>query len=1291
MTVTAAASGREAIALLEQGTAFNLLLTDVMMPDVDGPTLLHYVRNAPFYQELPVVMMSSNEHADVVLNCIRLGAEDYLLKPVTKKAVKHMWAHVWRRKQRYQMVPRFENGEEIMDGDELDHRIRMQNELEMGTALPVPSTEEYSSDGASEELMDDARKDYYAAEYLREEEQFERSSGGAGPSSIMGRVGGSCPVSHGENVGQRGGEGGKRVRHRVKRPPSAFTLGGECPFAGVQGKKMEKVDEDAEMNAMDAEPRDEMDPLLIEDAATGTMRRLRPVSSIEGLSVARTTLREWMDKVNAQYRVKKCDRLHVLKQTASLLASHHERGLLLGAMRPSTLMVSPQGDVTLAPPRPATPPRYAMCKRDASSDADTDDDDDDDRMHRAGARWEAEPHEKGSATAVMGEFAKDMLYVSPEEHTGSSRGAPAECFGLGMLMVELCWPDIVHSTCGDIRKLLTAMLKPDGAGAAALAADATESRIAQQLLHPVPGNRPTAKQALELLTAAAAEDQACSVAAPAAGVPGGDSTEGSEGWATVRDMGLAVERRREELIALAGFLLASREARVKEAQGHRVRSALLAHALRQLGNATVEAVDGLRGQQRLSARVASGARAGAALESGRTGGGERLNLPRRTMSFDLPRRASHIQQLGGLAQQEDVYPQEESEQPSKRRRAGIDGGSTAAVEPRERKGLEGAASPQRRSGSFERHRSSFERHRLSFEGERRSSLETHRRSFSKEMSPLRRSSLEVRRTVSRNGSFDEGPRGTSEDRPLGPLRQPSLDRIRNRSALMSKSFSASDLSVLDPTSAAAIAAAAGHRPASDLNTEAFNALEETFFDACARAIAPIARNYTRATAAAADQPASDVPSQDNEAPPPTADSVAEQQQQSKQLELQRRNAAAAEAAGAAGAALECALESFGSDLAQCMRRTQLRITADLSLGDVHSFGEMICSTGWDRDGEYIATAGISKRLRVFEVDAVASVGAAVHYPVAEMKTNSKLSALVWNPYIKHRIATADYDGSIHMWDVNRGEMIDQQSEHKKRVWSLDFSTLDPTRLLSGSDDGTVRVWSTQQRNAPLIIHNKANVCSVQFSPVNANVITFGSADYKIYAYDLRHTMRPLVTLAGHKKAVSYVRWLGAEQIVSASTDNTLKLWDVKRGMLNNIRHGVKSSATMLNSATNSACVRTFTGHINQKNFVGMSVAANGHIACGSEDNTVCLYARGVPTPIAKQSLAMTATQHASRGLGMNGGTGDAAGAGRSGGDEKQPGLFVSSVSWSPDGQRLVATNSWGAVKMLEVTTLSAHT
>lgn len=42
--------------------------------------------------------MSANEHPDTVFECIRAGAEDYLLKPLTKKEVQYIWQHVWRRK-----------------------------------------------------------------------------------------------------------------------------------------------------------------------------------------------------------------------------------------------------------------------------------------------------------------------------------------------------------------------------------------------------------------------------------------------------------------------------------------------------------------------------------------------------------------------------------------------------------------------------------------------------------------------------------------------------------------------------------------------------------------------------------------------------------------------------------------------------------------------------------------------------------------------------------------------------------------------------------------------------------------------------------------------------------------------------------------------------------------------------------------------------------------------------------------------------------------------------------------
>lgn len=39
--------------------------------------------------------------------------------------------------------------------------------------------------------------------------------------------------------------------------------------------------------------------------------------------------------------------------------------------------------------------------------------------------------------------------------------------------------------------------------------------------------------------------------------------------------------------------------------------------------------------------------------------------------------------------------------------------------------------------------------------------------------------------------------------------------------------------------------------------------------------------------------------------------------------------------------------------------------------------------------------------------------------------------------------------------------------------------------------------------------------------------------------------RPLAVIAGHNRAVSYVRFMGASQLATASTDNTLKLWDIQ--------------------------------------------------------------------------------------------------------------------------------------------------
>ncbi|KVI02263.1 WD40 repeat-containing protein [Cynara cardunculus var. scolymus] len=76
------------------------------------------------------------------------------------------------------------------------------------------------------------------------------------------------------------------------------------------------------------------------------------------------------------------------------------------------------------------------------------------------------------------------------------------------------------------------------------------------------------------------------------------------------------------------------------------------------------------------------------------------------------------------------------------------------------------------------------------------------------------------------------------------------------------------------------------------------------------------------------------------------------------------------------------------------------------------------------------------------------------------------------------------------------------------------------------------------------IKTNANVCCVQFPSDTGNSLAFGSADHRIYFYDLRNPSGPLYTLVGHERTVSYVRFLDSTTLVSSSTDNTLKLWDL---------------------------------------------------------------------------------------------------------------------------------------------------
>jgi len=78
-----AASGIEALALLESGEQFELMLSDVLMAELDGLGLLE--RTKEKFPDMPVVMVTAVSDISVALAAIRNGAYDYLLKPFERE------------------------------------------------------------------------------------------------------------------------------------------------------------------------------------------------------------------------------------------------------------------------------------------------------------------------------------------------------------------------------------------------------------------------------------------------------------------------------------------------------------------------------------------------------------------------------------------------------------------------------------------------------------------------------------------------------------------------------------------------------------------------------------------------------------------------------------------------------------------------------------------------------------------------------------------------------------------------------------------------------------------------------------------------------------------------------------------------------------------------------------------------------------------------------------------------------------------------------------------------------
>ena len=96
MDVMSAEQGETALQLLKDGSAFDIVLMDIMMPEMDGYEVMKTIRGRYGFQELPIIALTAKAMKGDREKCIAAGASDYISKPVDPEqllGLLRIWLH----------------------------------------------------------------------------------------------------------------------------------------------------------------------------------------------------------------------------------------------------------------------------------------------------------------------------------------------------------------------------------------------------------------------------------------------------------------------------------------------------------------------------------------------------------------------------------------------------------------------------------------------------------------------------------------------------------------------------------------------------------------------------------------------------------------------------------------------------------------------------------------------------------------------------------------------------------------------------------------------------------------------------------------------------------------------------------------------------------------------------------------------------------------------------------------------------------------------------------------------